>query len=300
MNVIETHNLSKSFGNTSAVKNVSIHVQEGEIYGFLGLNGAGKTTLIRMLLKLIKADVGEVLLFGQKPEKSADIWNEVGYLVETPFSYPNLSVRENLELIFKLRKLENEHLIDQIIEQLYLTPYRNKKAAHLSLGNNQRLGLAKALIHQPKLLILDEPTNGLDPAGIVEIRGFLKELVQQKKVTVFVSSHILTEVAKISDRIGIIHQGSLIKELEIGELRDQIEKVLLIDTVNNAEAVKFLTRNKLKVNLNGDQLIESRDRDVLTRPELLSALLAKEGLAPRMINIVKEDLETYFLRTIRS
>ena len=195
MNIIQTNKLTKRYGDTIAVNSVSIHVKEGEIYGFLGLNGAGKTTTIRLLLGLIKPDSGSCKLFEKEPKQSSDIWNEVGYLIETPHSYPNLSVYENLEVICKLRDISAKSKINEIIDRLKLDPYKNKKEKNLSSGNKQRLGLAKALIHKPKLLLLDEPINGLDPAGIVEIRELLKELAENHKTTIFLSSHILSEIS---------------------------------------------------------------------------------------------------------
>ena len=171
MEIISTNKITKYFGTGVACDNISIHVKEGEIYGFLGLNGAGKTTLIRMLLGMIKPDDGNVTLFGKPLTSQFDQWNDIGYLVETPYSYPNLSVMENLKVFYKLRQLTNPGYIRRIIETFKLTACKDKKAKALSLGNQQRLGLAKALMHQPKLLILDEPINGLDPEGIAEIKG---------------------------------------------------------------------------------------------------------------------------------
>jgi ABC-2 type transport system ATP-binding protein len=194
MNIIQTYDLTKTFGDTVAVDHISINVREGEIYGFLGLNGAGKTTLIRLLLGMIKPDSGSISLFGQNAKQGSDIWNNVGYLVETPYAYPNLTVKENLEVFYQLRGLKDRKQIDKIISVLQLDQYKNKKAKYLSLGNSQRLGLAKALLHNPKLLILDEPINGLDPAGIVEVREFLKDLVKNHNTTIFLSSHILSEI----------------------------------------------------------------------------------------------------------
>jgi ABC-2 type transport system ATP-binding protein len=250
MNIIQTENLTKRYGPVTAVDNVSIHVLQGEIYGFLGLNGAGKTTLIRLLLGLISPDSGTCKLFEKEPKQATEIWNDVGYLIEIPFSYPNLTVVENLEVILKLRGLSDKFLIDEVIERLHLTQYKNKKEKYLSLGNKQRLGLAKALIHKPKLLILDEPTNGLDPAGIVEIRELLRELSEKHNTTVFLSSHILTEIAKLTTRIGVIHNGALIKEIKTSELNNQVIKKLCIITTDNEKAVKVLAEKGFKCTLN--------------------------------------------------
>ncbi len=298
MNIIQTDRLTKKFGDTVAVDNVSIHVREGEIYGFLGLNGAGKTTTIRLLLGMIKSDSGSISLFGQKTKQAAKNWNDVGYLVETPYSYPNLTVRENLEVFYKLRGLKDKKQIDNIINVLQLGEYQNKKAKYLSLGNNQRLGLAKALMHHPKLLILDEPINGLDPAGIVEVRAFLKDLVKNHNTTVFLSSHILSEISKVATRIGIVHVGKLIKEINANELEHQIMKRLCVDTNDNVKALQLLKDKHFIVSINKNGFVESTEAKAIQHPEVISTLLVNTGLPPKMLNVFEEDLETYFLRMI--
>lgn len=298
MNIIETYNLTKHFGDTKAVDDVSIHVRTGEIYGFLGLNGAGKTTAIRLLLGMIKSDSGSVSLFGKNLKQASNLWNEVGYLVETPYSYPNLSVRENLEVIYRLRGLKDKSRIDHIIKVLQLTTYQNKKAKYLSMGNNQRLGLAKALMHNPKLLILDEPINGLDPAGIVEIREFLKELVQNQGTTIFLSSHILSEISKLATRIGIVHQGKLIKELNTNLLEQQIIKKLCINTTDNHKALETLRDNGYSGLLNDSGGIDITGTQAISQPENIATLLVNSGFPPKMLHVLEEDLESYFLRMI--
>lgn len=298
MNVIQTEKLTKKFGDTIAVDDVSINVREGEIYGFLGLNGAGKTTTIRLLLGMIKPDSGTISLFGQNAKQASRIWNDVGYLVETPFSYPNLTVKENLEVYYQLRGLKDKKQIDKIISVLQLGQYKNKKAKFLSSGNGQRLGLAKALIHNPKLLILDEPINGLDPAGIVEIREFLKDLVKNLNTTIFLSSHILSEISKVATRIGIVHSGKLIKEINTNELEHQIIKKLLVNTSDNHKALQILNGKNFTVALNELGLIESLDNNAITAPETISTLLVNSGLPLKMLNVIEEDLEAYFLRMI--
>jgi len=297
MNILRTENLTKTFGDTLAVNNVSLNVKEGEIYGFLGLNGAGKTTGIRLLLGLIKPEEGYCELFGQSPKQATDIWNNIGYLIETPRAYPNLSVIENLEVIAKLRGLSDKSLIHQIIDQLHLDRYKNYKEKDLSMGNKQRLGLAKALIHKPKLLILDEPINGLDPAGIVEVRNLLKGLAENYGVTIFLSSHILSEIAKITTRIGIIHYGKLIKEINATELKKEINIKLQINTVNNENAASLLKEKGYAVK-NSNGLLEISDQEAIDKPEKISAFLVQSKLPPKMLAISEEDLEEYFLRII--
>ncbi len=298
MEIIKTNTLTKHFGSTVATDNISIHVNQGEIYGFLGLNGAGKTTLIRMLLGMIKPDSGTITLFGNELTPQFRQWNEIGYLVETPYSYPNLSVYENLKVIYKLRQQNNLKVIDEIIEKLKLTKYINTKANALSLGNQQRLGLAKALIHKPKLLILDEPINGLDPEGIVEVRELLTDLAKNGS-TIFLSSHILGEISKVANRIAIIHEGRLIKELTTEELSSQIIKKILVQTTDNQKAIQHLQNANYSVEPIETDEIEITDSEALEKPELISKLLTENGLPPKQIFLFTEDLEMYFLRTIK-
>jgi ABC-2 type transport system ATP-binding protein len=299
MNVIETENLTKKFGDTIAVDNVSMLVKEGEIYGFLGLNGAGKTTMIRLLLGMIKPAEGSCRLFGKEPEHTNEIWNRIGYLVETPYSYPNLTVAENLKVIYRLRGLKNRNLIDQIIDKLNLVYYKNQKAQYLSSGNKQRLGLAKALIHSPELLMLDEPTNGLDPAGIVEIRNILKDLAENNNTTIFISSHILSEIAKLATRIGIIHNGKLIKEIDESELEKQRKRRLLIKTTNDQQAVHLLQNKGLRAIINNNSIIELSDSKAINHPEDIAILLVNSQLPPKLLSVYEEDLESYFLRIVK-
>jgi len=298
MDIIKTDTISKYFGTTPAADNISIHVKQGEIYGFLGLNGAGKTTLIRILLGMIKPDKGKVTLFGKELNSHFDLWNDIGYLVETPYSYPNLSVKENLKVYYKLRQLKQPDLIDGIIEKLKLTEYQDKKAKVLSLGNQQRLGLAKALMHRPKLLILDEPINGLDPEGIVEVRELLKELSQSGS-TIFLSSHILGEISKVANRIGIIHKGKLVKELTTHELTSQLVKKIIVNTGDNTQALQYLLKS-YKAILSENNEIEITNSEAIEHPEYISKLLAEKGLAPKQVYLYTEDLEMYFLRTIKN
>ncbi|HNV30048.1 MAG TPA: ABC transporter ATP-binding protein [Cyclobacteriaceae bacterium] len=299
MELISTQSIIKHFGKTPVINEVSIQINQGEIYGFLGLNGAGKTTLIRILLGMIKPNSGHVKLFGKKVTANFNQWNDIGYLVETPYSYPNLSVTENLNVYYQLRQLNNPKVIEDIIGKLKLTPYANTKAKHLSLGNQQRLGLAKALIHKPKLLILDEPINGLDPEGIVEVRELIKELVHTGS-TVFLSSHILGEISKVANRIAIIHQGKLIKELTTNELTSQLVKKILVKTNENQRAVTHLITSNYQAALNENDEIEITGSNAISNPEHISKLLVEKGLPPKQVSLFTEDLEMYFLRTIRS
>ena len=240
---IETENLGKHYGDVKAVEQLSLRVAEGEIYAFLGLNGAGKTTTIRMLLGMIRPTTGyaRVLQTRVRPG-SREPWGSVGYMVEVPRSYPELTVSENLEVARRLHPGVPRAAVSRIIDRMGLAAYADRQASNLSHGNAQRLGLAKALIHSPKLLLLDEPANGLDPAGIVEIRELLLELAREQGVTVFMSSHILAEVTRLAQRIGIIHQGRLIQELrsEVGQMSILATEKLLQQTIDKKTQEKFI------------------------------------------------------------
>ena len=298
-NVIETADITKLYGSLKAVDKVSLSVKKGEIYGFLGLNGAGKTTTIRMLLGMIRPVLGAAFICGQKiiPGRQGP-WDKVGYMVELPYSYPELTVSENLRAVSRLRGLKADGHLTEIIELLQLTAYKNIKARNLSLGNNQRLGLAKALIHKPEVLILDEPSNGLDPAGIVEIRELLKNFAFQQGVTVFISSHNLGEISKLATRIGIIHNGSLVQEIDTDKLNSVLEKALCLGVQNKGGAVQFLMRKGFKVDNTDDGMVRITDPEALEKPEKVNELLVQNGLAPHYLNVVQEDLESYFLRII--
>ncbi len=218
---ISTHGLTKRYPEVTAVEELGLDVRRGEIYAFLGRNGAGKTTTIRMLLGLIRPTSGEVTVLGRRGVPGeTKVFASVGYLVETATAYRNLTVRENLDMQRRLTGAPAGAVADTI-ELLGLGPYAERQAGRLSLGNYQRLSLARALLHSPDVLVLDEPANALDPAGIVEVRELLRSLADERGVTVFMSSHILAEVAHLADRVGIVHDGRLIEELDRAELAER-------------------------------------------------------------------------------
>jgi len=296
-NIIEIENLTKRFGKVTAVDDVTMSIRQGEIYGFLGLNGAGKTTTIRILTGMIHPTGGSARLFGEKVKASrSDLWSRLGYLVEIPYSYPDLTVRENLEVVRRLRLIPDSSAVDTIIEKLQIGTYRDRLVKNLSLGNNQRLGLAKALMHNPEILILDEPANGLDPAGIVEIRELLRDLAQNHGVTIFISSHILGEIARFATRIGIIHEGKLIRESQIHELDRERRRSLRIAIANPEDARVFLLQKEYPVSILPDGTLEITGDDAVASPALINALLVEAGFLPEMLKVEEEDLESYFFR----
>lgn len=296
---IETNNLVKRYGDVTAVDGLSLRVARGEIYVFLGLNGAGKTTTIRLLLGMVRPASGEARVLGTRirvGEKKP--WDSVGYLVETPHAYPELTVRENLEAMRRLRPGTEPKAVDRVIELLGLTAYADRRAGTLSHGNAQRLGLAKALLHNPELLILDEPALGLDPAGIVEIRNLLIELAREQGVTVFMSSHILGEVSRLAKRIGIIHQGRLLQELDVDELERNRRRRLVIRTRDCQAARSVLLDAGFSAEITSDGAVEVKDTAAIERPDDIATRLVNVGHAPTMLNVEEEDLEHYFLRLI--
>lgn len=296
---IATFDLTKVYGHITAVERLSLSVGRGEIYAFLGLNGAGKTTTIRLLLGMIRATAGVVQILGTdiRPGVKGP-WSRVGYLVETPSAYPELTVRENLEVTRRLRHHTDATVVDRTIAQFGLTAYAERPARTLSLGNSQRLGLAKALLHEPDLLLLDEPANGLDPAGVVEVRELLHELAHERGVTIFMSSHILGEVARLATRIGIIHEGRLLQELDAAELDKRRRRRLVVDVRDRAGARAVLVHAGFEVGAGEGGVLELLDPDAVEHPDAISRLLVLAGVPPILLSPELEDLESYFLRLV--
>jgi ABC-2 type transport system ATP-binding protein len=287
--------VTKRYGDVTAVDSVSLHVAPGEIYALLGLNGAGKTTLIRLLLGMVRPTAGDVTVLGEPIRRGTrTVWSRVGYLVETSSAYPELTVRENLLLQARLHRLGGRRgAVDDVIEALALVPYTDRRARTLSLGNAQRLGLAKALLHRPELLVLDEPSNGLDPAGVVEIR----ELIRGLGVTVLLSSHVLGEVARVATRIGIIHHGQLVRELDAADLAAALRRRLSVSTRDLPAAAELLRRAGYRPRQDDNGLVLDDGR-VVDAPDAVAALLAAAGHPPTRLLVEQDDLETYFLRTV--
>jgi len=293
---IETDQLTKRFGEVLAVDHVNLRVSRGEIYGFLGLNGAGKTTTIRALLGMIRPSEGNVTVLDQAVGPNGrGPWAKVGHLVESPSAYPDLSVRENLDVARRLHAISDSALISRIIEQLALVSYADRKAGTLSMGNLQRLGLARALLHEPELLILDEPANGLDPAGVVEIRELLRALAHEKGVTIFMSSHILTEVDRLATRIGIIHRGKLIEELDTERLEKLRAKRLEIKT-RNLEAAKISLQSAGYKFALKDEMIVIDSEYAIERPDDIARILVNAGNPPTRLSVEQQNLEEHFLQ----
>jgi ABC-2 type transport system ATP-binding protein len=248
---------------------------------------------------MIRPTSGSAYIYGKKVSAdNYELWKNIGSLVEIPYSYPQLTVRENLEIIRRLRFLPDKNSIDRVIDKLKLGQYRNRIAKNLSLGNAQRLGLAKALIHNPDILILDEPTNGLDPAGIFEIREMLSDLATNHGVTIFISSHILGEISRFSTRIGIIHEGKLIQEVDSNLLDKLCRKRLLVSARDIQSARLLLSQRGYNVSDVEDGILEVLDEEAVRTPESIAALMVNADCPPTLLQVEEEDLESYFLRTI--
>ena len=294
--VIATDRLGKRYGDVTAVDSVSLRVERGEIYGFLGLNGAGKTTTIRALLGMIRPSAGGVALFGEPIGPGRGPWRRVGHLVEAPAAYPELTVRENLEIVRRLYDVPDRGATARAIERLGLVVYADRQARTLSMGNLQRLGLARALLHEPELLVLDEPANGLDPAGVVEVRELLRTLAAEHGVTVFMSSHNLAEVDRLATRVGILHRGRLIEELSTHEL-ERRARWLAVDARDRAAAQIALEAAGYAVSrLDADGSLVLDEGRAVACPDEVARLLVAAGAPPTRLAVVQDDLEQLFLR----
>lgn len=239
--VIETKKLVKVYGEQTAVKSVDLHVKPGRIYGLLGRNGAGKTTIMKMILGLTPVTSGEIKVFGENLRgREKRIYPRIGAIIETPGFYPNLTGTENLEIFARLRGTASPDAVKKALEIVGL-PYRDKKLfSKYSLGMKQRLGIANAILHDPELLILDEPTNGLDPIGIAEMRTFIRNLSSEHGKTILISSHILSEISLLADDIGIIDHGVLLEESSMKELEKKNSRYILLQVSDVSRASMIL------------------------------------------------------------
>jgi ABC-2 type transport system ATP-binding protein len=299
--VVRTVALSKCYrGGVLALDRAELRIERAEVYGFLGLNGAGKTTAIRMLLGMISPTSGYAELFGRRVHAEATgLWRRVGHLVESAVAYPGLTVRENLEVARRLQDAHDPGAVDRAIEKFGLSEYAGRPARALSLGNLQRLALARATLHDPELLILDEPANGLDPAGVIEIRELLRTLSRERGTTVLMSSHILTEVDRLATRIGIVHRGRMIEEQSADELERRRNRHLNVGARDLAVADAALRKagfDPQPVRDADPPLLELREVRALEAPETVARLLVEAGVPPTHLAIVQEDLEEHFTR----
>jgi len=297
---IETHSLNFQFSPQEiALRNIEMQIPEGSIFGFLGPNGAGKTTTLRLLLGLLKKQQGSIRFFGKDFDKHRiEILHEVGSLIESPSLYAHLSATENLLLLQKIYQCPKER-IKEVLEIVGLSHTGKKKAGKFSLGMKQRLSIAMALLHEPKMLILDEPTNGLDPNGIIEVRELLKQLNQEKKITILISSHLLSEIEKLVTHVGIIHKGEMLFQGTLEELhKKQSEKSSVgFETSNTARSHQLISSAGFSASeLNGMVQIPLTDKKNIAA---LNSLLVKNDIDVYHIGIIKNDLESIFIDLVK-
>ena len=297
--ILKTYNITKKYGNKLAVDNVNMTIKKGEIYGFIGQNGAGKTTLIRLITGLIHKSAGEIELLGASGESELNkARTMVGSLIETPSFYTNMTARENLEVSRLVRDIPGKKCIDEVLDLVGLKDVEKKKVKNFSLGMRQRLGIANALMGNPKLLILDEPINGLDPMGIIEIRELLKKINKEKDMTILISSHILSELSELATTYGIISEGKLIEEITSKELSEKCRQYINLKVDDTSRAVTLLER---ELGISDYEVLEDKKIKVFSNLENVgevNSILSKSGVIVQSISIKGENLEEYFMNKI--
>ncbi|ASA25722.1 ABC transporter ATP-binding protein [Paenibacillus donghaensis] len=295
--IIETNHLTKQYGEQKSVANLNIHVKKGRIYGLLGRNGAGKTTAMKMLLNLTRPTSGEVRIFGKNIQgNEKKILPRIGSLIEAPGFYPNLTGTENLKIFAQLRGVSKRNAVQSALEVVGL-PYGDKKLfSQYSLGMKQRLAIALAIMHDPELLILDEPINGLDPIGIAEVRSFIRELCDVKGKTILISSHILSEISLLVDDIGIIDHGVLLEEESLAELEEKNGKYIHFVVSDTAQAARIIERS---FGVNNFTVENDHSLRLYTNNLSVAALnrtFIENGLEVSEAHICEDTLEDYFKR----
>ena len=284
--ILEIQNLHKSFGSFKAVDDISLHVNKGDIYGFLGPNGAGKSTTLRMVLGLIKPEKGSILIKQKKiAGTNRNFLNDIGALIEKPDFYKNLTGLENLKILFKMSKLKNESRIFEVLNEVNLWDKRNQKVSGYSQGMKQRLGIAQTLLHQPSLIILDEPSNGLDPQGQADMRDLILRINKEMQITIIISSHILSEIEKIANRMVVINKG--VKILE-GNVKNLMEKELL--------KVSFKTNSLKQLS----QLFSQEGISYEVRSNNIIALINEEKISNVIEKIVSKKITFSEVKQMRT
>lgn len=296
--VLKTQNITKRYSGKVAVDNISMTIRKGDVYGLIGRNGAGKTTLARIITSLTFADSGEFELFGETAAGLSNARRRIGCVVETPALYPNLTAVQNLEYYRIMRGIPDRGIIQKALKTSGLTDTGKKKFKDFSLGMKQRLGLALALLNNPDFIILDEPINGLDPMGIVEMRETFKTLNQEHGITIMISSHILSELSLIATRYGIINGGKLIKELTNDELKEQCQRCIsvLVDDAPKAAIIIESALNTAKYKVISDK--EIRIYDYLDNPSEVTFQLNTGGVRVSSLNEIGDNLEDYFISLV--
>lgn len=292
--LLQTKGLTKQYGRHCAVDQVNLHIKKGAVYGFIGRNGAGKTTFLKMISGLSSPTSGEIEMFGYKEKELSRVRSRIGCLIEEPGLYGNMSAFENLSMKCRLFGIKKRDYVEQILDTIGLKEAGKKKIKHFSLGMKQRLGIGLALVGEPDLLVLDEPINGLDPQGIVEVRDMILKLSEEKQMTIIISSHILEELSKIATDYGIIHRGVLLQELSREELMKKCCERIEITMDQPRQAVPILD----SMGFANYQIVDSEHVFIYERLEesaLLNRELNRSDIYVKEIKITNEELETYFL-----
>ena len=298
MTVLKTNNLTKRYGGRAAVDNVSLAVEEGDVYGLIGQNGAGKTTLMRLVASLARADSGDVELFGatSQPELNS-VRARIGSVVETPALYPNLSAEQNLEYYRIQRGIAEKSVVQKSLELVSLTGTGKKKFRNFSLGMKQRLGLALAVLNSPDFLMLDEPINGLDPTGIIEMRDLMKRLNEQG-ITLLISSHILSELSQIANKYAIIHEGRLVRTITQEQLREECKRALSVTVDDTSKAAGILETDLNIRDYKQTSANELRVYEYLDNPAEVNYRLNQGGVRVASLREVGDSLEDFYTKII--
>lgn len=295
--VLETNNLEKRYKDFRALNHANIHIEKGAIYGLIGKNGAGKTTLIRIICGLQEPTSGSYIIYGKR-NNSTDIINarkRMGAIIETPSIYGEMSARDNIILQYKLVGMPEYDGVNELLKLVGLENTGKKKAKDFSLGMKQRLGIAIALANNPDFLILDEPINGLDPQGIIEIRELILKLNKEKRITILISSHYLDELSKIATHYGFLDSGSIIQEITSEELMEKMEHKLILKVSDEKEFVKYFEKNKISY-----EVVDSKTINVYGKYNLSKFIneLSKKNLIADEIHEQQESLENYYMNLI--
>ncbi len=292
--IMTTSGLTKIYGSKVAVEDINIHIREGEIYGLIGRNGAGKTTIMRMLSGLSNPTKGTFSMFGKEGAEAKKYMHQVGVLIEHPGLYPNKSAFENLKIKALGLGVYSKSYVDDIITLVGLENTGKKQSGSFSLGMRQRLGIGLAIVGEPKLIILDEPINGLDPQGIVEVRKMLENLRDEKKITVMISSHILEELGKISNSYGIIHEGKLLDEFTTDDLSKRCGQFVLIKSPDSKAAVEVLAKNGYKdTELDNEGFVRVNEK--LDESDKMIKALVNGNVPVKEVTVTNTSLEDYYL-----
>lgn len=294
--IMETVGLRKSYKGNVVVNDVNIHVPKGAIYGFVGPNGAGKSTVMKMILNLIQPEAGEVQLFGEKvTDQSYEVFKRVGSIIENPYFYEKMTARQNLELHCDYMGFPNKERIDEVLQMVDLQNVEEKQIRHYSLGMKQRLAIARAILAKPEFLILDEPINALDPEGIREMRNLFQRLNQEDETTIFISSHILSEVDLIADTIGIIQHGNLLAELPIEEIHKHQTEYISLQVDDVAHAATLLEQMDItNFSVLDQEFIRIYDSNISGK--VLSKALIESGVGLESLGRKQDTLEDYFFQ----